>query len=92
MKKREEDPIVQCGLRIRTSLRDRIQKQADRSDLSLNSEIERRLIVSFDAVADEEFVRMRTEFTNIITALNNEYQAREQKLKDRIRKLEDGLK
>ena len=85
MKKRERDPIVQCGLRIRTSLRDRIQKQADRSGLSLNSEIERRILMSFDAVPHEEFVRMRSQFTEVLTSITKEYQAREKKLKDELK-------
>lgn len=85
MKKRETDPIVQCGLRIRTSLRDRLQKQATRSGISLNSEIERRLVSSFDAVSNDEFVRMRTQFTEVLTSLNKEYNAREKKLKDELK-------
>jgi hypothetical protein len=49
VKKSEKDRIVQTGLRIRASLRDRLEKAAKDSGISLNSEIEMRLEASFKA-------------------------------------------
>ena len=50
-KKLERDRVVQTGLRIRASLRDRLEAEAKRSGISLNSEIERRLEASFTSLA-----------------------------------------
>ena len=44
---KKSDPI-QTGLRISRELRDKLQKQARKSGISLNSEIERRLVSSFE--------------------------------------------
>jgi Arc-like DNA binding dprotein len=40
--------IVQTGLRISEELRDRLDREARKSGISLNSEMERRLAQSFD--------------------------------------------
>jgi hypothetical protein len=46
-KRLERDRVVQTGLRIRTSLRDKIEKAATQHGVSLNHELVRRLEVSF---------------------------------------------
>jgi hypothetical protein len=51
-----KDRVVQTGLRIRASLRDRLEKEAKRSGISLNSEMERRLEASFAVSRVEEKV------------------------------------
>jgi predicted HicB family RNase H-like nuclease len=53
-KKLDKDPVVQTGLRISTSLRDQLAEAAERHNVSLNSEMERRLSESFTAVSREE--------------------------------------
>jgi Arc-like DNA binding domain len=49
--KREKAQVVQFKLRIRESLRARIEVAARKSGISMNSEIERRLEESFDAAS-----------------------------------------
>jgi chromosome segregation ATPase len=64
MQKREKGQIVQLKLRIRESLRSRIEKDAKRSGISLNAEMERRLEASHaieDARAELEALRARIE-------------------------------
>jgi hypothetical protein len=70
-KKSEKDRVVQTGLRIRVSLRDRLEKEAKLHGISLNSEMERRLEASF-----EPTIR-RDEFMGYVRRLAKEDEARE---------------
>jgi len=63
--------VVQTGLRIRVSLRDRLEKEAKLHGISLNSEMERRLEASF-----EPTIR-RDEFMGYVRRLAKEDEARE---------------
>ena len=70
-KKSEKDRVVQTGLRIRVSLRNRLEKEAKLRGISLNSEMERRLEASF-----EPTIR-RDEFMGYVKRLAKEDEARE---------------
>jgi hypothetical protein len=78
-----KERIVQVGLRIPDGLRERLEKAARRNGQSLNAEMVRRLETSFDVVSNEEFVRMRTQFTQFISLLTKEQIEREKKLRDK---------
>jgi hypothetical protein len=54
MAKREKDATVQVGLRVRESLRSKIEKAARKSGISMNAEIVRRLEQSFAPSVEEE--------------------------------------
>jgi hypothetical protein len=60
---------VQTGLRISESLRNRLAREAKRSGVSLNSEIERRLEESF-SVSTKELGERVEEISRKIDTLN----------------------
>jgi len=70
-KKSEKDRVVQTGLRIRVSLRDRLEKEAKLRGIALNAEMERRLEASV-----EPTIR-RDEFMGYVRRLAKEDEARE---------------
>ena len=70
-KKSDKDRVVQTGLRIRVSLRDRLEKEAKLRGISLNSELERRLEASFEPTLQ------RNEFMGYVRRLAKEDEARE---------------
>jgi hypothetical protein len=70
-KKSEKDRVVQTGLRIRVSLRDRLEKEAKLRGISLNSEMERRLEASFEPTL------RRDEFMGYVRRLAKEDEARD---------------
>jgi hypothetical protein len=70
-KKSEKDRVVQTGLRIRVSLRDRLEKEAKLRGISLNSEMERRLEASFEPTL------RRDEFMGYVRRLAKEDEALE---------------
>jgi Arc-like DNA binding domain len=54
MARREKDATVQVGLRVKESLRSKIEKSAKKSGVSMNAEIVRRLEKSFAPSVEEE--------------------------------------
>jgi hypothetical protein len=78
-KKSEKDRTVQTGLRIRASLRDRLEKEAKHKGLSLNSEIEMRLEESFKAQEElEELMSLMREMPRRLAKLEEEQAKREE--------------
>jgi hypothetical protein len=47
----ENDPLMQIGLRVRVSLRNRLEGEAEQRGISVNGEMVRRLEESFDAAS-----------------------------------------
>lgn len=83
--KLQKDRVVQTGLRIRVSLRDRLEEEAKRSGISLNSEMERRLEASFPPVMPsddhltilEQIVKKQMEAQDFAVKLLAEQRAKE---------------
>lgn len=48
MAKRKPNEVVQVGLRMPEALRDKVERAAKKSDVSLNSELVRRIELSFE--------------------------------------------
>ena len=71
MVKREKTQVVQFKLRIRESLRAKLEKSARQSGISINSEMERRLEASYDPMI------RRDEFMGFIRQLAKEDEARD---------------
>jgi hypothetical protein len=86
MEKREKSQTVQLRLRIRESLRARLEKVARRSGMSLNDEVERRLEASFDdVVSREEYDKLRTEWHGFMKLVAAEHEARIKDLEGKLK-------
>src|SRR6478736_1868325 len=98
MEKRDKNQTVQLRLRIRESLRARLEKDARRSGISLNAEVERRLEASFapvvpsddDLTTLERLVKRNLEAGDYIRRVVEEQREAERRREGEKQRTKDG--